>query len=418
MKTYFAKRLNKLGTETAFAVSQDATEYATRGNKVYPFHLGDINIPTPANIMEAANKAMCDGNTGYNPSVGIPQLRNALADLAGSERGVFYNRENVVIQPGGKPVIPKFIQSLMNPGDGVLYPNPGYPIYESQIEFHGGHTLPYGFISNSDGFKIDRERVESLIGSNTRLFIYNNYQNPMGAESDMDEMEWVAELAQKHDLWVLSDEAYFEIQYSGKPKSIVSIPGMKERTVILYTFSKTYAMTGWRLGAAIGPGELMKVFAKLSVNDESCTNHFIQYGGIEALTGSPEGAKSILKELKIRRDALANKLRDIPGVSLYKPESTFYLFPDITDIYKKLETKSYEDFRCRILRETGVSFCTREHFGTPFDNEDRQYIRFAYSGIPVDQIECLLYYIWVLILNYRRHYLYFSLELINDYIHF
>ena len=165
MKDKFASRLKNLGTETAFSVSQDAAEFAAEGNKVYPFHLGDINIPTPANIMEAANKAMRDGKTGYNPSVGIPQLRNALADLAGSERGVAYNRENVVIQPGGKPVIPKFIQSLMNSGDGVLYPNPGYPIYESQIEFHGGHALPYGFISSSDGFKIDRERVESLIGS-------------------------------------------------------------------------------------------------------------------------------------------------------------------------------------------------------------------------------------------------------------
>tara|TARA_Y100000294_G_scaffold25686_1_gene21785 strand:+ start:132 stop:1352 length:1221 start_codon:yes stop_codon:yes gene_type:complete len=387
MKDKFASRLKDLGTETAFAVSQDAAEFAAEGNKVYPFHLGDINIPTPANIMEAANKAMRDGKTGYNPSVGIPQLRNVLADLAGSERGVAYNRENVVIQPGGKPVIPKFIQSLMNSGDGVLYPNPGYPIYESQIEFHGGHALPYGFISNSDGFKIDRERVESLIGSNTRLFIYNNYQNPMGAESDMDEMEWVAELAQKHDLWVLSDEAYFEIQYSGKPKSIVSIPGMKERTVILYTFSKTYAMTGWRLGAAIGPGELMKVFAKLSVNDESCTNHFIQYGGIEALTGNQSGAEVILNELRRRRDSLADILNQMEGISLFTPNSTFYLFPDVTDLYRHMEAQSYEDFRSKILRATGVSFCTREHFGTPLPNEDRKYIRFAYSGITVDDIK-------------------------------
>ena len=383
----YANRLQNLGTETAFAVSQDAAEFSSQGNTVYPFHLGDLDLPTPINIMDAAIKAMRDGKTGYIPAAGLPELRSVLADVVGNERGLQFHAENVVIQPGGKPVIPKFIQAIMNPGDGVLYPNPGYPIYESQIEFHGGHAIPYGFIKTDNGFIIDREAIEDIIDDNIRMIIYNNYQNPMGAESDMEEMEWFAELAEKHALFVLSDEAYFNIRYAGTSKSIASLPGMQDRTVILYTFSKTYAMTGWRLGAAIGSSKLMKVFSKLAINDESCTNHFIQYGGIEALTGSQEGAKSILEELKIRRDALANKLRDIPGVSLYIPESTFYLFPDITDIYKKLKTKSYEDFRCRILRETGVSFCTREHFGTPFDNEDRQYIRFAYSGIPVEKID-------------------------------
>ena len=296
------------------------------------------------------------------------------------------NRNNVVIQPGGKPVISKFIQALMNPGDGVLYPNPGYPIYESQIEFHGGLALPYGFISDENGFKIDREKIEKLIDSNTRLLIYNNYQNPIGAESDDDEMEWIAELAQKYSLFVLSDEAYFRIQYSGSPRSIISIPEMQERTVILYTFSKTYAMTGWRLGAAIGPVEIMKVIAKLSVNDESCTNHFIQYGGIEALTGNQDGAQQILLELEKRRNLLAERLKDIDGVSLFTPNSTFYLFPDVTELYHQMEAQSYEDFRSRILHETGVSFCTREHFGTPEKNEERKFIRFAYSGITVSEI--------------------------------
>jgi len=387
MKPEFAQRLESLGTETAFAVSKDAAEFSALGNTIYPFHLGDIDIPTPSNIMDAALKAMKDGKTGYNPAAGLPELRTILAEVAGRERGLNITDENVVIQPGGKPVIPKFIQALMNPGDGVLYPNPGYPIYESQIEFHGGHAIPYGFIPSENGFKIDREGIEDVMDDNIRLLIYNNYQNPMGVESDMEEMEWIASLSQKHDIWVLSDEAYFKIRYSGKSHSIASIPGMQERTVILYTFSKTYAMTGWRLGAAIGPAKLMKVFAKLAVNDESCTNHFIQYGGIEALTGSQEGAKAILEELKLRRDVLAHQLNGIPGISVYVPDSTFYLFPDVTDIYKQLKTQSYEDFRLRLLRETGVSFCTREHFGTPLHGEDRKYIRFAYSGIPVDKIE-------------------------------
>ena len=386
MKPEFAQRLDRLGTETAFSVSQDAAEFSSQGNTIYPFHLGDIDIPTPSNIMDAAVQAMRDGKTGYNPAAGLPELRNVLAEVAGRERGLHFQTENVVIQPGGKPVIPKFIQALMNPGDGVLYPNPGYPIYESQIEFHGGHAIPYGFIPVEKGFQIDREGIEDVIDDNTRMLIYNNYQNPMGAESDMQEMEWIANISQKHDLWVLSDEAYFNIRYSGVSQSIASIPGMEDRTVILYTFSKAYAMTGWRLGAAIGPTKLMEIFAKLAVNDESCTNHFIQYGGIEALLGSQEGFASILEELKLRRDALAQQLNDIPGISFEIPDSTFYLFPDVTDIYKQLESQSYEDFRLRILKETGVSFCTREHFGTPLDGEERKYIRFAYSGIPVDKI--------------------------------
>ena len=386
MKPEFAQRLDRLGTETAFSVSQDAAEFSSQGNTIYPFHLGDIDIPTPSNIMDAAVQAMRDGKTGYNPAAGLPELRNVLAEVAGRERGLHFQTENVVIQPGGKPVIPKFIQALMNPGDGVLYPNPGYPIYESQIEFHGGHAIPYGFIPVEKGFQIDREGIEDVIDDNTRMLIYNNYQNPMGAESDMQEMEWIANISQKHDLWVLSDEAYFNIRYSGVSQSIASIPGMEDRTVILYTFSKAYAMTGWRLGAAIGPTKLMEIFAKLAVNDESCTNHFIQYGGIEALLGGQEGVASILEELKLRRDVLAQQLNNIPGISFEIPDSTFYLFPDVTDIYKQLESQSYEDFRLRILKETGVSFCTREHFGTPLDGEDRKYIRFAYSGIPVDKI--------------------------------
>ena len=385
--TGFAYRLKSLGTETAFTVSQDAAEFAAQGNKVYPFHLGDLDLPTPPNIMEAAVKALRDGKTGYNPAAGIPQLRDRLAEVAGAERGISLGQDNVVIQPGGKPVISKFIQALMNPGDGVLYPNPGYPIYESQIQYYGGQALPYGYIPAAEGFNIDREQVECRIDSQTRLFIYNNYQNPIGAESSPEEMEWVAELAQKYNLWVLSDEAYFRVRYAGESHSIASLPGMQERTVILYTFSKTYAMTGWRLGAAIGPADLMKVFAKLNVNDESCTNHFIQHGGIEALTGDQSGAEDLITELKLRRDILAQYLNEIDGISCYIPASTFYLFPEVTELYQQMEAQSYEDFRSNILRETGVSFCTREHFGTPITGEDRKYIRFAYSGIPVPEIK-------------------------------
>ena len=380
-KNTYSDKLINLGTETAFAVSSDATEHAQNGNTVFPFHLGDINICTPQNIIEATKKAMRDERTGYVPANGIPQLRKTIAEVIGSQRNVTYNIENVVVQPGGKPVIPKFINTFMNPGDGVLYPNPGYPIYESQIEYNEGIALPYRYIHSKDGFKIDRPHLEKMIDKKTKILIYNNYQNPIGGESSDEEMEWIANIAQKHNLWVLSDEAYFNIQYSGTPKSIVSIPGMKERTIILYTFSKTYAMTGWRLGAAIGPEKVMKIFSKLGTNDESCTNHFIQYGGIEALTGNQDGANKILNRLKNRRDALATRLNEIKGLKLSIPNSTFYLFPDITEIYESMNAKSYEEFRRNTLLKTGVSFCTREHFGKTIEGEKRKYIRFAFSGI-------------------------------------
>ncbi len=379
-------RLANLGTETAFAVSGDAAAFAAKGNHVYPFHLGDMDIITPPNIIEAAHKAMLDKKTGYNPAAGVPLLREKLAEHIGETRGVEYTFENVAIQPGGKPVIGKFLNAVLNFGEGVLYPNPGYPIYESQINFLGGNALPYGYVMTDQGFRINREQVESQITDSTRIFIYNNFQNPIGAESDDEEMQWVADLALKHNLWVLADEAYFNIRYSGESKSIVALPGMKERTVILHTFSKTYAMTGWRLGAAIGPASVINVIGKLNVNDESCTNHFIQYAGIEALTGDQSGPKEIVGILKSRRDVLVDELNKIDGVICDKPETTFYMFPNVTKVYERLGVSSLEEFRMNTLEATGVSFCTREHFGTPLPGETEKFVRFAYSGISVEQI--------------------------------
>ncbi len=386
MSQHLAKRMQRLGTETAFAVSADATAFGADGNTVYPFHLGDIDLNTPANIIEAAHQAMLDGKTGYDPSAGIMPLREALAANIGADRGVPYGPGNVAVQPGGKPVISKFLEIVMNPGEGVLYPNPGFPIYESQIEYLGGRALPYGYAPVEGGFEIVRDQLEGQIDGSTRAIIYNNYQNPIGAESSVEEMAWLAELALKHDLWVLADEAYFKILYRGNGKSIVSLPGMQERTVILYTFSKTYAMTGWRLGAAVGPADVIEQVAKLNVNIESCTNHFIQYAGIEALSGDQSGAEGILRTLQDRRDTLLQELRKIEGVEVFNPNSTFYLFPDITAAYERMGASSLEEFRMKTLRATGVSFCTREHFGSPLAGEDRKFVRFAFSGISSEKI--------------------------------
>ena len=381
-----AKQLEKLGTETAFAVSAAAAAWGDKGNKIYPFHLGDINIPTPRNIVEATDKAIADGYTGYCPGAGISELRAAIARDVGSKRDLRYSAENVSIQSGGKPVISKFIATVMNPGDEVLYPNPGYPIYESQIEYQGGVAVPYAYLETEKGFDLDLDSVKSKITPKTRALIYNNFQNPNSAESSREEIEQLAELAIKYDLWVLSDEAYFEIQYSGKPNSIVSLPGMQERSIILYTCSKRFAMTGWRLGAAIGPTSAIDIINKFNTNFESCTTHFIQKGMVEAIEGDTSGPDSIIEELRRRRDAAVAGLNAIDGISIAAPNSTFYLFPNVTDIMERKGFTDIDQLMDEALIETSVSFCTRKHFGRLLEGETNHYLRFAYSGIDIDDI--------------------------------
>jgi len=381
-----ASRLQNLGTETAFAVSLAAAEWAGRGNRVYPFHLGDLNLATPSNVVAAMGRAIADGRTGYCAAAGIPPLREALAADVGSRRGLSFSPANVVVQPGGKPVIGKFIQTVMEPGDDVLYPNPGYPIYESQIEYFGGRAVPYRYVETPTGFALDLEYLAAHITPRTKALIYNDLQNPLSSESSREEMEAVAELAVANDLWVLSDEAYFEMRYAGESTSIAALPGMQERTVILYTFSKKFAMTGWRLGAAIAPVEVAEQIAKLNTNDESCTAHFVQWAGVEGITGDQSGPKALVDALRVRRDAAVDGVNAIPGMHTARPDATFYLFVNVTDAMAARGFTDVADFATAALHETGVSFCTRRHFGRPQPGEEQQYIRLAYSGIDSDDI--------------------------------
>ncbi len=381
-----ADRIERLGIETAFAVSSEAAAFAAEGNKVYPFHLGDINIMTPSNIMDAAEKAMRGGKTGYCPNAGIPQLRELLADDISRSHGIDYTMQNVSIQPGGKPVIGKFLLTLMNPGDEVLYPNPGYPIYESQIEFQGGKALPYGFVEGRENFELDMDAIERQITPRTKILIFNDWQNPTGAECSPQELEKLAGLAIKHDLYVLCDEAYYDVRYEGKSVSLASLPGMAERSVILYSFSKKFAMTGWRLGAAIGPRDVIDVITKLNVNDESCSNHFIQYAAMEGLTGDQTTARKMLDTFRARRDAAADILNSIEGVSCFRPNVTFYLYPNVTGAMERKGIVDLDEFREALLHEAGVSVCTRLHFGRALEDEKDFYIRLAYSGIDIDEI--------------------------------
>jgi len=382
-----AERLSNLGTETAFSVSLAAAEWASKGNRVFSFHLGDINLPTPANIAVAMNIAIAEGKTGYCPAAGIMPLREALANDVGNRRGLKFAAANVVVQPGGKPVIGKFIQSVMNPGEGVLYPNPGYPIYESMIEYYGGTSQAYRYIQTDTGFAIDLDHLRSIITPRTRAIIYNNLQNPLSCESSPQEMQAIADIAIEHDLFVLADEAYFEMRYAGTSSSIASLPGMVERTVILYTFSKKFAMTGWRLGAAIAPLPIAESIAKLNTNDESCTTHFVQAAGVAGITGPADGPKAILDELHRRRDAAWGELAKIDGLVCPKPESTFYLFPKVTDVMTRMGFDEVGAFATAALHHTGVSFCTRKHFGRPQPGEIDHFVRFAYSGLSCADIE-------------------------------
>ena len=383
----YAKQISRLGTETAFAVSAQARSWADKGHKVYPFHLGDINLKTPQNIVEATMKAIEDGKTGYCPSEGILSLREELANDVGQRRNVIYSPENVAVQPGGKPTIGKFIAAIMNPGDEVLYPNPGYPIYESQIEYQGGLAVPYRYIQTEKGFDIDIEHLKTSITDKTVALIYNNYQNPISAESSIEEMEQIADIAISNNLWVLSDEAYYEMIYDGTPRSIVEIPNMKERTVILYTFSKKFAMTGWRVGGSIGPEKIINIIAKLNINAESCTTHFIQEAMVEALTGDMSGAKEILNRLKKRRNVAVSGLNAIDGIDISMPRSTFYLFPNVTTIMKRKGVESIDELQVGALENANVSFCTRNHFGRPQEDEVDYFIRLAYSGISAEDID-------------------------------
>ena len=382
-----ADRLNRLGTETAFAVAATAADWVSKGNEVFPFHLGDLNLATPENISAAMQRAVVEGKTGYCPNAGIAPLRVALAESLGRQRNVSFAPENIAVQPGGKPVIGKFLRSVMNPGDEVLYPNPGFPIYESQIEFNDGVAVPYRYLDTENGFQIDLDYLASKINSKTKALILNDQQNPLAAEMTDAERQALADLAIKHNLWVLSDEAYFDIRYDGESKSIVSLPGMLERTVILYTFSKKFAMTGWRLGAAIGPSDLVDRISKLNTNEESCTAQFVQWAGVEAITGDQSGPNELVRVLKTRRDATIAGIQTVSGMRVHTPNSAFYVFPEVTATMARTGHDDVAKFATDALHNSGMSFCTRKHFGRPAENETGNYIRLAYSGINNPQID-------------------------------
>lgn len=383
-----AERMKRLGTENAFQVALRAMKHQEEGNIVYPFHLGDLNFKTPEPITEAMFKAVRDGKTGYCPAAGIMPLRTALAEEINRTRKTGYTPENVLVQTGGKPVIAKFLLGFMSEGDEVLFPNPGFPIYESFIEFLGGIAKPYDFLETQRGYSIDIDALEKSITPKTKCIIINDFQNPTGSEASSQERERLAEIILKYKLMALIDEAYFDIRYEGKSTSMLEIEEIRDNCVLLYTFSKKFAMTGWRVGAMFAPTQYIPQLSKLNVNIESCTPHFTQYGALEALKLPEQENQKIIDELRLRRDTAVKLLNEVDGVHCPSPNCAFYLYPNVTRLmHKKGFGNDYKAFAEDVLVKTGVSFCTREHFGKKAEGETENFIRLAFSGVNCTQIE-------------------------------
>jgi len=365
-----AKRMERLGTETAFEVLARAKALEAEGRDIVHLEIGEPDFDTPQNIIDKAVEALRSGYTHYGPAAGLPEVRKTFADFIAGDRGIDVGPDNVVVVPGGKPIIYFPLTALVDPGDEVIYPNPGFPIYESVINFLEGKAVPLKLAEEKD-FSFDIEDLKALASDRTKLLIINSPQNPTGGMLSADDLDAIAELAVKHDFWVLSDEIYSKIIYEGTHDSISTRPGMLERTIILEGHSKTYAMTGWRLGYGIMPAELAAAVAKLQTNCTSCTAAFTQIAGAEALTGPQDAAQAMVAEFKVRRDLLVDGLNAIEGITCKKPRGAFYVFPNITGL--GITSKQVE---LRLLDEFGVDALA----GTSFGAFGEGYLRFSYAN--------------------------------------
>lgn len=329
MDSVYAERMKSLGTETAFEVLAKARALEKQGKDIVHLEIGEPDFDTPRNIKDAATKALDEGYTHYVPSAGIPELRQAIADYISKTRNLKVTPEEVVVTPGGKPIMFYTILALVNPGDEVLYPNPGFPIYESLINFVGAKPVPIPLEEKND-FSLDREYVKKMITKKTKLIILNSPENPTGGVLSREDLKVVADsISGRNDAFVLSDEIYSRIIYEGKHESITAFPGMKDKTILLDGFSKTYAMTGWRLGYGVMHKDLALKVAQLMTNSNSCTSAFTQMAGVEALTGPQNEAERMVSEFKKRREVIVDGLNKVKGITCKKPRGAFYVFPNI-----------------------------------------------------------------------------------------
>ena len=328
-----ASRMNRLGTESAFEVLVRARALEAQGKEIIHLEIGEPDFATPANIVEAATRALHEGWTHYGPSAGLPQLREAAAADVAQHLGISVDPSEVVITPGGKPIMFFTILALVEEGDEVLYPNPGFPIYESMIRFVGGKEVPYGLREDHD-FDVNVDEILEKITDRTRLIIVNSPHNPTGGVMDRAEIARLAKVLADRDIFVLSDEIYNRLIYEGEHSSISQFPGMKEKTIILNGFSKTYAMTGWRMGYGVMRADLAKQITLLMTNSNSCTASFTQIAGVEALRGPQDSVTEMREEFRRRRAVIVDGLNSIPGFSCRQPHGAFYVFPNIRETGK------------------------------------------------------------------------------------
>ena len=365
-----AERMSRLGTETAFEVLAKARLLEAEGMDVVHLEIGEPDFDSPSNIIEAGKNALDDGFTHYGPSPGFPDLRDRIAQEMRDTRGIHVTGDNVVVTPGGKPIMFFLIMALVDPGDEVLYPNPGFPIYESMINFMGGVPIPMQ-LHEAREFNIDVDEIEDKISERTKLMIVNSPNNPCGSVMSRDDLERLARIAMDNDIAVLSDEIYSGFLYEGEHHSISSFPGMSERTIILDGFSKSYAMTGWRIGYGVMPLELVEPISRLVTNSVSCTAGFTQVAALEALNGSKEDVRSMVAEFKKRRSIIVDGLNSIEGIRCPLPKGAFYAFPNVEET-----GMSSRQFADDLLTEGGVACLSGESFGRFGEG----FVRFSFAN--------------------------------------
>lgn len=370
MSINLAKRMHKLGSETAFEMLAKARALEAQGKEIIHLEIGEPDFPTPLNVIEKGREAMLAGKTKYTPSAGIIEARQVIADYIGRTRGYSVDPDEVVMTAGGKPIMFYAILAVVDPGDEVIYPNPGFPIYESVINFAGGIPVPIPLREENE-FRLDIEELKSLITDKTKMLIINSPQNPTGGMLTKEDLQQIAEVLADRNIVILSDEIYENIVYEGTPFSITSLPGMRERTIILNGFSKTYAMTGWRAGYGVMPKETAAHITKLVTNSTSCLAGFTQLACIEALTGPQDEVKNRTEQFRIRRDRIVEGLNTIPGLKCLKPKGAFYAFPNI-----KAFGKPSGEMADYLLYEAGVATLGGSSFGAHGEG----YIRISYAN--------------------------------------
>lgn len=366
----FADALSRLGTETAFEVLARARALEAQGKDVVHLEIGEPDFDTPKHITAAAKEALDQGFTHYGPSAGLPELREVIAEHIAKTRHVKVDPAQVVVVPGGKPILFYGLLAVLNPGDEAIYPNPGFPIYESVINYLGAKSVALPLREENE-FRLDLNDLKERITDKTRLIIINSPQNPTGSMLTAEDVAGIADMVRGKPIWVLSDEIYSELAYDGAHHSIYSRPGMMPQTILLDGFSKTFAMTGWRLGYGVMPKELATHVARLATNCNSCPTSFVQRAGLAALTGPMDEVHAMKAEFNRRRDHIVAGLNAIPGISCVKPHGAFYVFPNITGLGLKSE-----EVATRCLDEAGVAVLS----GTAFGKHGQGYLRLSYAN--------------------------------------